>query len=285
MIWWWEALGLLGRSRSRALLLALCWMLALVLAGALGWLWRNSSAVRESWTRRVPAECYLESAEPALQERVRGVLASCGSLRWAGLVPVEQAAEEFRQGFGLDVPALLGENPFPPTLRLDVRPGAELAEVDRDLQRLAATPGVSGVFVERELLGQVGDTLRRAGRAALAVLALLSGLTLLLLVSALRSLQRSWAGEAALLAVQGARTWQRALPVWLALALPAALAWGLAQGMLSGIVWLALQAGLATDMQGDGSFLLLGLLIPLAMAALAVVRGAARDQSSRRTSA
>lgn len=242
MIWWREALGLLGRSRSRALLLALCWMLALLLAGALGWLWRNSSAVRESWTRRVPAECYLESADPGMQRRVRDLLERSGSLRWDGLVPAEQAAAEFRQGFDLDVPALLGENPFPPTVRLEVRPGATLAEVDRDLARLAAEPGVSGVFVERELLGQVGDTLRRAGRAALAVLALVSGLTLLLLVSALRSLQRSWAGEAALLAVQGARPWQLALPVWLALAVPVGVAgfgvWGIFE------VWSAMAAWL-----------------------------------------
>jgi cell division protein FtsX len=274
MIWWREALGLLGRSRSRTLLLALCWTLALALAGALGWLWRNSSAVRESWTRRVPAECYLESADPALQERVRELLATTSSLRWAGLVPAEQAADEFREGFGLDVPALLGENPFPPTVRLEVRPDAPLEEVDRDLARLAHAPGVSGVFVERELLGQVGDTLRRAGRAALAVLVLLSGLTLLLLVSALRSLQRSWAGEAALLAVQGARPWQLALPVWLALAMPAAVAWGLSWGALSVIAGLLQQVGWKVDSVEHSWPLWVGTAVPLACATLLIQHNA-----------
>lgn len=274
MIWWREALGLLARSRSRALLLALCWMLALVLAGALGWLWRNSSAVRESWTRRVPAECYLVSGDPALQRQVRDLLERSASLRWEGLVPAEQAAAEFREGFGLDVPALLGENPFPPTVRLQVRPGATLEEVDRDVARLAALPGVEGVHVERELLGQVGDTLRRAGRVALAVLILLAGLTLLLLVSALRSLQRSWAGEAALLAVQGARPWQLALPVWLALAAPAAVAWGLAVGVLAVIVEYTHLFGWSIVHHASHWPLWLGILVPMVCATYAIYRRA-----------
>lgn len=275
MIWWLEALGLLARSRSRTLLLVLCWTLALTLSGALGWAWRNSPALREAWTRRVPAECYLERADGGTLDGLRTQLSRSRSLEWAGLLSPERAAEEFRAGFELDVVALLGENPFPATVLLRVRPDATLESLDRDLVELRALPGISGVHVERELLGELGQGLRRAGLVALGVLTLFILLTAALLAAALRSLQRAWAGEARLLTLQGAGASTLVLPIFLALSLPALAAVGVSWLLLGLLAELPLRVGLTT--QGPPWWpVLTGGLLPLAVGLLVLVQQARR---------
>ncbi len=279
MIWWTEALGLLARSRSRSLLLVLVWTLTLTLCGALGWTWRNSPRLREAWTSRVPAECYLEQADAPTLAAVRRTLANSRTLDWAGLLDPAQAAAEFHSGFDLDVVELLGENPFPTTVLLRVRPAAELAQLDRDLAALDALPGVSGVHVERELLGELGTGLRRAGRAALAVLALFILLTAALLAAALRSLQRAWAAEARLLAQQGVTPFTLCQPVLLALALPALLAAGLARLPLVLLEWLPGRLGLPGALPAPVWPLWLGALLPLAAGGLILWRRMRRLQT------
>ncbi|MFA7332231.1 MAG: hypothetical protein WC326_14270 [Candidatus Delongbacteria bacterium] len=272
MIWWTEALGLLARSRSRSLLLVLVWTLTLTLCGALGWAWRNSPRLREAWTSRVPAECYLEQADAPTLDGVRRTLAGSRTLEWAGLLDPAQAAAEFRSGFDLDVVELLGENPFPTTVLLRVRPAAELAQLDRDLAALDALPGVSGVHVERELLGELGAGLRRAGRAALVLLLLISALTAALLAAALRSLRRAWRGEAVLLAFQGVRAGPLARPLLIALALPALAALLISWLLLAGLQRLPARLGLSGAVEAPLWPLLLGVALPLVVASGFVLR-------------
>ena len=221
MIWLLEGLRLLARSRSRSLLLMLCWTLALALAVAAGWGWSNSPQLRQALTRRVPAECYLASVDAPVLARVHSALQAGSTLEWAGLLDAGQAAGEFRDGFGVDVVELLGENPFPPTVLLRVRAGADTAELDRDLGTLRQVEGVTGTYVDRRLLGDLGRQLRRLGRLILAAGALLSALTLALLAAAVRGLLRVWQAEASMLVLHGARPWQVALPPAVALTIPA----------------------------------------------------------------
>jgi len=198
---------------------------------------------------------------------------ACGrSLEFAGLLQPAAAAEEFRQGFDLDVVELLGENPFPPTVLLRVKPDVSLARLDAELATLAAVPGVTGVHVECELLGEVGGALRRAARVALAITSLLGLLTLALLVAAIRSLRRAWGGEAALLDLQGARPGQLALPVLLALLLPALAAAALAQAGLLGLDWLARDLGLGDLRPAPVWPLWVGGALPLLAAWLILLR-------------
>lgn len=279
MIWLWEALGLLVRSRSRTLLLVLCWTLALSLSGVMGWAWRNSPRLRDAWTRRVPAECYLERPTAATLDMLRRSLAESPSLEWAGVLDPERAAAEFRAGFDLDVVELLGENPFPTTVLLRVRPQAGLPQLDRDVAELKLLPGVSGVHVERELLGELGAGLRRAGQVALAAFLLFALLTAGLLAAALRSLQRGWRDEARLLALQGVSPGTLALPLLLALALPALLAAGLARLLLVLLEQLPGRLGLPEMLPAPFWPIWLGALLPLAVGGLILLRRMRRLQA------
>lgn len=272
MIWLLEGLRLLARSRSRSLLLMLCWTLALALAVAAGWGWSNSPQLRQALTRRVPAECYLAGADTPVLARVRSALQVGSTLEWAGLLDADQAAGEFRDGFGVDVVELLGENPFPPTVLLRVRADADTAELDRDLGTLRQVEGVTGTYVDRRLLGDLGRQLRRLGRMILAAGILLSALTLALLAVSARSLLRAWRGEAVLLALHGARPWELALPPATALALPAGLALGAALGLVRALQdWLA-GLGWATRLVVLSWPLALGALLPLALGVFLIFR-------------
>ncbi len=228
MIWWLEGLGLMRRNLSRSLLLIMCWTLALLVAGLLGWAMENSLQLREALMGRVPAEVYVKPGDGAAAARVLDEVSRCRTLRLAGLLGTEAAAAEFRQGFGVDVVELLGENPFPVTVLLKVKASASPREVDGDMARLRRVPGVEGVHLDRALLGSLGTRLRQAGRAGLGVGLLLALLTVALLAAAVRSLARAWEGEARLLTLQGARTIHVVLPPAVALLLPALLSLGLA---------------------------------------------------------
>jgi len=230
MIWLLEGLGLLRRSLSRTVLLVLCWTLALLVGGVLGWALEHSLQLREALVGRVPAEIYLKADDARAPARVMEELSRCQTLRLAGMLGREAAAREFQQGFGVDVVELLGENPFPPTVLLKVKADAAPDQLERELIRLRKVPGVEGVHVDRALLGSLGDQLRRMGRLAVGVGLLLALLTLGLLAAAVRSLTRSWHDVARLLALQGARPRHLALPPAVALLLPALLSLALAQG-------------------------------------------------------
>jgi cell division protein FtsX len=268
MIWLLEGLRLLGRSRARSLLLVLCWTLALTLAGLAGWAWRGSPQLRAALTRRVPAECYLADDGAATLAGVRAALAAGRGLEWAGLLDAGQAAGEFRAGFGVDVVELLGENPFPPTVLLRVRPEAGPAQLERELAALRRVPGVTGVYLDQRLLGELGRQLRRAGWLLLGTGALLALLTLGLLALAMRGLWREWQGVARLLALHGARPWQLAVPPLVALfgtaLVAAALSWVLA-GVLSNLM---ARLGLAGISQGWTLFV--GAILPTLLSALAI---------------
>lgn len=273
MIWFLEGLGLMRRNLSRGALLALCWTLALLVAGLLGWALENSLRLREALVERVPAEVYLAPEDGAAASRVLDELSRCRSLRLAGLLGREEAAAEFQQGFGVDVVELLGENPFPLTVLLKVRADADPLLLERELARLRQLPGVDGVHVDRALLGNLGLRLRQAGRAGMGLGLLLALLTVALLAAAVRSIARSWQAEARLLALQGARPLQVLLPPAVALLLPA-----LVSALLA--VWGGhVLDSLAVRMELPGfhlaPVLLTGGLLPLLFAFLLLRRGVA----------
>jgi hypothetical protein len=275
MIWLLEGLRLLLRSRSRSALLVLCWSLTLLAAGALGWVLGNSRQFRSALAGRVPAECYLDQEDEGVREAVRRVLAAGTALEWAGYLDRAAAAAEFEAGFGVDVRALLGENPFPPTVLLRVRPEASAAELERHLGQLEELPGVSGTHVDRQLLGDLGRQMRRLGIIVLGAGLLLAALTAGLLAAAVRSLDRAFQGEAALLVRQGARPWQLFLPPATALVLPAAATALVALALLRFLGGLADRLDLPAAGSAPGS-LASGIALPLALGLLHLARRARR---------
>jgi len=275
VIWVREGLRLLARSPMRSVLLVLCWSLTLLLAGALGWGLRHSNQFRAALTGRVPAECYLAGEGGTADAAVRRFLEGSRTLAYTGRLSRAEAAAEFAAGFGVDVVALLGENPFPPTVLMRVRPGADPARLDEELARLAAVPGVEGVHVDRQLLGEVGRQLARMGRVLVAAAAVLALFTAALLAAAVRGLQRAYRAEAQLLVYEGARPWQLTLPPLVALLLPAMLTvllvLTMSRAMFSTLQWIGLGDHLLHTWP-----LLLGVCLPVAAAALVLAIQARR---------
>lgn len=215
-----EGLLLLGRSRSRTLLLALLLAAAGFLLAQTVLVAVNSRLALGVWLRRMPVDVLLSESGEALDEAAwRGKIDELPTLDWGRRLSREQAAAEFADAFGRPLEELLGENPFPAALELTLKPGTDPAGIAADLAVLESWPEVDEAAYDAELSARVAARLSLLGLwlgGASLIGLLAAGL---LLRRGLSSQLAAWAPEMRLLALAGAPPARLRSPVLMAAAL------------------------------------------------------------------
>jgi cell division protein FtsX len=234
-----EAIYLLKRTLFKSLALVAVLVVAGFLLAQLSALLHHPSLTDYLWLDQVPVEIYLEPNSPEL-EALLARIDTVPELDLMEILSADDAAQSFNEDFGLEVEELLGENPFPLTLRCKLTAGSNRLDAPRIVENL--TKGRADYFVDVELFEGIGQR----ARGLLIALCLGIGLAFLLLLVMLRlgtKAERSaYRLERALLKESGATSWQTMLPemIWqLALTTIAWLCvlglWNFEQGILSSL--------------------------------------------------
>ncbi len=255
MIWLKEGFRLLGQSGLRAILLIVVTTVLMLLARVTEWAWLNSRELRRAWQENLIVELYLTGS--AEVEAIEELVSAGRAFDWDGLLNEATAAEEFEEGFGLDVVELLGHNPFPRTVRLSLKPEGSRDTWEAELEALSNLPGVESVYADPLLLQAGGRGLRLALGGSILLLFLLLGLSLVVLRALGRSIERRWRDTALLLDLQGCQPLLARVPPAMAISLPIVLA---------ALVSLLIPEGLARlfDLPAYEGLLPLSLLLGLA---------------------
>lgn len=247
-----EGLRLLGRSRSRTVLLVLLLGLAGFLLAQTVLVAANSRLALGVWLRRLPVDVLLSESGEALDEAVwRERIDGLPTLDWGRRLSREQASAEFAEAFGRPLEELVGENPFPAALELRLKADADPGAVEADLATLESWPEVADAAYDAELGARLAERLRALGLGlgggALGLLLI----SLLLVRRGLASQLAAWAPEMRLLALAGAPPARLRAPVLVAAALlgaapmAAVLAALLVEGWLAAWIGLPFRAPLA----------------------------------------
>jgi len=179
-----EAWGSLWRSGRSSAFAVLAITLAAVVLGAILLVSWNVDRLLTQWTTASEFSVFLR--DDATSEQ-RGALESAidqsGVTAGREYVSKADALSRFRSQFA-DLASLttdLGDNPFPASLEVRVRPDAEQnGRADPLVQRLATMPGVADVRYDREWLSRVSSGLgavRGAGFALALLMALAAAVT------------------------------------------------------------------------------------------------------------
>ncbi|MCA9784614.1 MAG: permease-like cell division protein FtsX [Candidatus Cloacimonetes bacterium] len=227
-----EALRITRRSRTSSGLLMLGMGLGWLLLFQLLLLVGSSHQLMSGAFRQVPADIYLHpDVSEAERLALHSLVDSLDQLEWRALVSPEEAAAQFREAFGQDPQALLGENPFPWSVELRLPLGGELERMEAQLDWLGTQPAVEEVRYSRGLLERVGERLQSLALWLAASLVLLLALNAILLRLAWRSMLRNWSRELRVMALLGASPARIRAPLQLTAViqglLPALLAWAL----------------------------------------------------------
>lgn len=233
-----EVLHILRRSRTSAGLLMLGMGLFWVLLFELLLLSGSSRLLMSGAFRQVPADLYLTAtAGEGDRKRISALVDSLDQLEWSRLVSPEAAAVEFREAFGQDPVALLGENPFPWSIEVRLPLGGDLQRMQAQLDWLAADPAVEEVRTSGSLLDRVARRLRLVATWLSGSLLAILGINALLLKLAWRSILRHWSREMRVMALLGASPARIRAPLLVTAALqgllPALAAWGLCRFQLA----------------------------------------------------
>lgn len=179
-----EAWGSLWRSGRSSAFAVLAITLAAVVLGAILLVSWNVDRLLTQWTTASEFSVFLR--DDATSEQ-RGALESAidesGVTAGREYVSKADALSRFRSQFA-DLASLttdLGDNPFPASLEVRVRPDAEQnGRADPLVKRLATMPGVADVRYDREWLSRVSSGLgavRGAGFALALLMALAAAVT------------------------------------------------------------------------------------------------------------
>ena len=177
----WASLWSGGRSTAFAVTaIALA---ALVLGSLLLLTW-NVDQLLDRWTSATEFSVFLrDDASSEQRGAIEAAIDQSGVTEEREYVSKAQALERFRSQFA-DLAALtsdLGDNPFPASLEVRVRPEAEQnGRADALVTRIAALPGVADVRYDREWLSRVSsglNAIRGAGFALALLMALAAAVT------------------------------------------------------------------------------------------------------------
>ena len=174
----------LWRSRGSSLFAVAAIALAMIVLGALLLVTWNAERLLAEWTSAAEFSVYLR--DDATSEQ-RGALESAidESELASGreYVSKAQALTRFQREFA-DLASLaegFDDNPFPASVEVRLRPGAEAdGGAEALVRELAAMPGVADVRYDREWLARVGaglTTIRRAGLTLALLMALAAAAT------------------------------------------------------------------------------------------------------------
>lgn len=179
-----EAWGSLWRSGRSTAFAVLAITLAAVVLGAILLVSWNVDRVLSQWTTATEFSVFLrDDATSEQRGAIESAIDQSGVTDAREYVSKAEALTRFRSQFA-DLASLtsdLGDNPFPASLEVRVRPDAEQAgRADALVTRVAVLPGVADVRYDREWLARVSsglNAIRGAGFALALLMALAAAVT------------------------------------------------------------------------------------------------------------
>lgn len=168
----------LWRARGSTSVAVVAIALALVVLGSLLLIAWNAQRLLGQLASAAELSVYLrDDASSEQRGALETVIARSGVASRTEYVSKAQAMARFRTRFADLAPVAdsLGDNPFPASLEVQIRPSASHeTEVAPLVQNVAAMPGVDDVRYDREWLGRLGSLLRTAGIAGLTLALLMA---------------------------------------------------------------------------------------------------------------
>lgn len=158
--------------------------IALLLLGVFVVVTTNAARFVDVLRTKVELEAFLrEPMSPVEVDSLRSAVRAIDGVASVTYVSKAEAAKIFKEEFGEDVLDVLAFNPLPPSLRINLAPGAITASGTRAVSdRVAAMAGVDTVIYRRALIELIDRRAEQFNSVTLG-LGLLIGLSAILLVS------------------------------------------------------------------------------------------------------
>lgn len=173
----------LWRSRGSSAFAVMAIALALIVLGALLTVTWNAEQLLARWSSAAEFSVYLRDEATSDQRgAVETAIDQSGLAEGREYVSKAEALTRFRREFAelSELTSGFDENPFPASIEVRVRPGAEHEIAEALIKRLLAMPGVADARYDRDWLTRVGaglGTIRAAGVALALLMAVAAAVT------------------------------------------------------------------------------------------------------------
>jgi cell division transport system permease protein len=173
----------LWRSRGSSAFAVLAIALALIVLGALLIVTWNAEQLLARWSSAAEFSVYLrDDATSEQRGAIETAIEQSGLAEGRDFVSKAEALTRFRREFAELAELTTGfeENPFPASIEVRIRQGADHAAAEGLVKRLIATPGVADARYDRDWLTRVGaglGTVRAAGIALALLMAVAAAVT------------------------------------------------------------------------------------------------------------
>jgi cell division transport system permease protein len=173
----------LWRSRGSSAFAVLAIALALIVLGALLIVTWNAEQLLARWSAAAEFSVYLrDDATSEQRGTIETAIDQSGLSDGREFVSKAEALTRFRREFAelSELTSGFDENPFPASIEVRVRPGADHQAAEGLVKRLIATPGVADARYDRDWLTRVGaglGTIRAAGLALALLMAVAAAVT------------------------------------------------------------------------------------------------------------
>jgi cell division transport system permease protein len=173
----------LWRSRGSSAFAVLAIALALIVLGVLLLVTWNAEQLLVRWSSAAEFSVYLhDDATSDQRAAIESAIDRSGLSDGREYVSKAEALTRFRREFAelSELTAGFDENPFPASIEVRVRPGAEQESAEGMVKRLMAMPGVADARYDRDWLTRLGaglGTIRAAGLALALLMAVAAAVT------------------------------------------------------------------------------------------------------------
>jgi cell division transport system permease protein len=173
----------LWRSRGSSAFAVLAIALALIVLGALLIVTWNAEQLLARWSSAAEFSVYLRDEATSDQRgAIETAIDQSGLADGREFVSKAEALTRFRREFAelAELTSGFDENPFPASIEVRVRPGAEHDIAEALVKRLMTMPGVADARYDRDWLTRVGSglgTIRAAGLALALLMAIAAAVT------------------------------------------------------------------------------------------------------------
>jgi cell division transport system permease protein len=173
----------LWRSRGSSAFAILAIALALIVLGALLLVTWNAEQVLARWSSAAEFSVYLhDDATSDQRGAIETAIDQSGLSDGREYVSKAEALTRFRREFAelSELTSSFDENPFPASIEVRVRAGAEHESAEGLVKRLMAMPGVADARYDRDWLTRIGaglGTIRAAGFALALLMAVAAAVT------------------------------------------------------------------------------------------------------------
>jgi cell division transport system permease protein len=173
----------LWRSRGSSAFAVLAIALALIVLGALLLMTWNAEQMLARWSAAAEFSVYLRDDTTSEQRgAIETFIDQSGMAAGREYVSKAEALARFRREFAelSELTSGFDDNPFPASIEVRLRPGAENDGAEAIVKRLVALPGVADARYDRDWLARVGaglGTIRAAGFALAMLMAVAAAVT------------------------------------------------------------------------------------------------------------